>query len=182
MDSDTLPIDVLTDEMLSRTRRWTSQVFPDFKPPPLPPGLTLPTAEMIASHPHYCADAPVQILPIVLVVPGIRIYDGSPRDRFYISEPGFTEPYWIGPMKVVHDGAPAEDETQRPASVIENASALCQYQFMGSLRSLENTWNAQVFNLSSAIVGMTRGSGPGHHVTWVPRNQVEKPRYYLVWG
>lgn len=183
MENVALTLEELTGEMLSRMRRWTSQVFPDFKPPPLPPGLALPTAEMIASHPHYCAHAPVVTLPIVLVVPGVRIYFESPQDRFYVPEPDFTEPYWIGPMKVVHDGAPLREESRlRPATVIENASALCQYHFMGSLRSLNLTWPAQVFCLSSAIVGMMSGSGPGHHVTWAPVNQVVKPRSFLCWG
>ena len=158
--------------------------IPDFEPPPLPAGLAIPKEAESKSRKHFCADAEVLTLPIVLVVPGVHIHFEAPDAKSYVpGDPAFTTPYWIGPVTVDHDHAPEifRSGLQRRVSVIENACALCQYYWMGSLRSREPTWTAQVFFDSYRVIGKMAGSGPRHHATWAPKDQVENPQHYLCW-
>lgn len=175
--TDIVTLDELTRLMLERVRKWVpAGTLPErYDPPPLPGDLTLPAKKSLEHYPHFCERDPVVQLPIVLVVPRILLY-ANEIFVYYGPDRDF-EPYWIGPVVVVHDGYPRLDEQKwRPTTVVENAAGLCEYPWVGSLRSLDSMWAAQVFLCMGEIMGRMGGSGLGHHVAWAPQHQVAKPQ------
>lgn len=171
----------LTRIMLKRVAGWMPDfALPDYAPPPLPEGLILPARKALVLCSHCCEREPVVTLPIALIVPGLYVHFESPENWYYCVDKRFTVPYWVGPITVLHDGAPPQDRSAfRPLTAAENISVLCQYSSIGSLRSVSGIWNAQVFHQKGRVVGSVKGSGPGHHVAWGPVGQVKDPVEYL---
>jgi len=181
---NTLSLKELTLVFLKRVRAFMPPcTIPDFEPPPLPAGLIIPEMSELNTRGHFCDDKPFT-LPIALIVPGIHIYFQKPDAKCYVPDNRtFTTPYWIGPVTVEHDMAPEifRVDSQRRVSVLENACVLCQYPWVGSLRSLDDLWGAQVFFESFRVIGKCDGSGPRHHATWAPKDQVKEPQSFLRW-
>src|SRR3989339_236918 len=185
MTNEGLTIEEVTRILLQRVRNWMPvRTIPDIRGIPALPatGLVLPMREDFNPCSCSCQRDTIIYLPVVLVVPRIHIYEAEAPGGYYVPGADFDS-YFLGPVMVLHEGHPEVDRKRwRPMTVVETTEGLCEYPWVGSLRSVyENHWHVQVYHRDGHVVMDLGGTPQGHHEAWVPVKQRDTPPTYLFW-